>query len=319
MYKEPIFLKPEFKERLWGGTGLKEIFQYDIPSDQTGEAWCISGHTNGSNTIQNGPLAGHNLAKAWEEHRELFAHEEGEEFPLLVKILDAAKDLSVQVHPDDTYAREVEGKNYGKTECWYVIDSKEGSEIIFGHQASNKKELQDLVENEEWERLLRRVPVQPGDFFFVPSGTIHAIGAGIQILETQQSSDITYRVYDYDRVGNDGEKRELHLDKSLEVITVPHKDPYIDRSDAVQSDLRQETLVEEEYFSVFHWQLEGESGELKPNPYLLISALQGTGEVRINQETYSFSKGDHFIIPATVDTFELKGNASLIVSRSNKS
>ncbi|MFZ0474854.1 MAG: mannose-6-phosphate isomerase, class I [Halobacillus sp.] len=319
MYKEPIFLQPEFKERIWGGTGLKEIFQYDISSDQTGEAWCISGHTNGSNTIQNGPLKGHTLAEAWKEHRELFAQEEGEEFPLLVKILDAAKDLSVQVHPDDTYAREIEGKNYGKTECWYVIDAEEGSEIIFGHHASNKKELQDLVENEEWERLLRRIPVQPGDFFYVPSGTIHAIGAGIQILETQQSSDITYRVYDYDRVGNDGEKRELHLDKSLEVITVPHRDPHIDRSDAVQADLRQETLIEEEYFSVFHWQLEGESGELKPNPYLLVSALQGNGEVRIDQETYSFSNGDHFIIPATVDTFELKGNASFIVSRSNKS
>ena len=201
MYNEPIFLQPEYKERLWGGTKLQELFGYSIPSEQTGEAWCISGHANGPNTIKNGPLQGKTLADAWNEQRELFADESGEEFPLLVKILDSSKDLSVQVHPDDTYARELEGENYGKTECWYVIDCEPGAEIIFGHHATNKQELERMVENGEWDGLLRRIEVQPGDFFYVPSGTIHAIGEGIQILETQQSSDITYRVYDYDRVG----------------------------------------------------------------------------------------------------------------------
>ncbi|WP_193554861.1 mannose-6-phosphate isomerase, class I [Halobacillus salinus] len=318
MYREPIFLQPEMKERIWGGTALRDKFGYDIPSEQTGEAWCISGHANGPNVIQNGALEGKTLKEAWEDNRELFANESGEEFPLLVKILDSKKDLSVQVHPDDTYAREVENQNYGKTECWYVIDCEPGAEIIFGHHSKNKQELERMVENGEWESLLRRIPVQPGDFYYVPSGTIHAIGAGIQILETQQSSDITYRVYDYDRVGSDGKKRELHLEKSLEVTNTPHEDPAIERTHSLEAGLRKETLTEETYFSVYHWTLDGTSQDLKTETYQLMSVLEGEGEVVTDGKTFSIEKGDHFIIPATMDSFQLKGQAKLIVSHSNK-
>ncbi|MCA0971543.1 mannose-6-phosphate isomerase, class I [Halobacillus litoralis] len=318
MYKEPMFLQPELKERLWGGTKLKEIFGYSIPSDETGEAWCISGHANGPNVIQNGPLEGRTLREAWDEHRALFANEQGEEFPLLVKILDSKKDLSVQVHPDDTYAREVEDENYGKTECWYVIDCEPGAEIIFGHHAKNKQEFERMVENGEWGNLLRTISVQPGDFFYVPSGTIHAIGAGIQILETQQSSDITYRVYDYDRVGNDGKKRELHLEKSIEVTNIPHEDPAVDRKHTLEAGLKKETLIEESYFSVYHWTLDGTSKELNAATYQLMSVLEGEGTLETGGETYTFQKGDHFIIPATMDSFTLKGQAKLTVSHSNK-
>ncbi|WP_431804019.1 mannose-6-phosphate isomerase, class I [Halobacillus andaensis] len=318
MYKEPIFLKPEFKERIWGGTKLKEIFNYEIPSEQTGECWGISGHTNGPNIIINGPLAGRTLDDAWKEHRELFANEQGDEFPLLVKILDSKKDLSVQVHPDDSYAREVENENYGKTECWYVIDCEEGSEIIFGHHAKSKDELAAMVENGEWDQLLRRVSVNPGDFFYVPSGTIHAIGEGIQILETQQSSDITYRVYDYDRVGADGNKRELHLDRSLDVTSVPHKDPELSRDSYLEAGLRFEKLVEEEYFTVHHWDLDGKSNELYPKKYTLVSVLNGEGLVHVDTREYKFKKGDHFIIPATIENFTVSGRAQMITSHSNK-
>ncbi|UOQ45678.1 mannose-6-phosphate isomerase, class I [Halobacillus salinarum] len=317
MYNEPIFLQPEFKERLWGGTKLKEIFQYSIPSDQTGEAWCISGHANGPSRIINGPLEGKTLADAWQEHRELFANEEGEEFPLLVKILDSKKDLSVQVHPNDEYAREVEGENYGKTECWYVIDCEENAEIIFGHHAKDKQQLTTMVNEGHWNQLLRRVKVKPGDFFYVPSGTIHAIGEGIQILETQQSSDITYRVYDYDRTDNDGRNRELHLEQSLEVTAVPHQDPELNHPHSIEAGLKKETLVEEKYFSVYHLDLDGKSQALAPSPYLLFSVLEGEGRVIIDEQSFPFHKGDHFIIPATISQFILKGKASLITSRSN--
>ncbi|WP_173915522.1 mannose-6-phosphate isomerase, class I [Halobacillus sp. Marseille-Q1614] len=318
MYKEPIFLEPEFKERIWGGTKLKEIFNYDIPSDETGECWGISGHANGPNRIKNGPLAGKTLAEAWEQHRELFSNEEGDEFPLLVKILDSKQDLSVQVHPDDQYARDVENETYGKTECWYVIDSEEGSEIILGHHANDKEELTSMVENGQWDKLLRRIPVKPGDFFYVPSGTIHAIGAGIQILETQQSSDITYRVYDYDRVGQDGQKRELHLDRSLDVTTVPHEDPSLERESAAIDGLRYEKLVEEEYFTAFHWALDGRSKEMTLKRYRLMSVLDGRGRITIDNVDYSFKKGDHFIIPSTVDSYSVTGKATIITSHSNK-
>ncbi|MFC7321778.1 mannose-6-phosphate isomerase, class I [Halobacillus campisalis] len=318
MYKEPIFLHPEFKERIWGGTKLKKIFNYDIPSDTTGECWGISGHANGPNTILNGPLSGKTLAEAWEQHRELFGNEEGEEFPLLVKILDSKKDLSVQVHPDDQYAREVENQNYGKTECWYVIDCEEESEIIFGHHAKNKEELTSMIDRGQWDSLLRRIPVQPGDFFYVPSGTIHAIGEGIQILETQQSSDITYRVYDYDRTGADGQKRELHLERSLDVTTVPHLDPDLTRESYLEAGLRFEKLVGEKYFTVHHWDLDGKSNDLIPGKYTLVSVLDGEGLVHIGSEDFSFKKGDHFIMPATVAHFKMSGKAKMISSRSNK-
>ncbi len=318
MYNEPIFLQPEFKERIWGGSKLKEIFNYAIPSHETGEAWSISGHTNGPSKILNGELEGQTLAEAWEKHRELFGNEEGQEFPLLVKILDSKKDLSVQVHPDDQYAREIEGENYGKTECWYVIDCEEGSEIIFGHHAESKDQLTEMVKDGRWDQLLRRISVKPGDFFYVPSGTIHAIGAGIQILETQQSSDITYRVYDYDRVGKDGKKRELHLERSLAVTNVPHEDPQINRAQVLEAGLTKETLVEENYFSVWHWELDGKSPVIEPTSYLLVSVLSGNGKIEISGNAHSFTKGDHFIVPATVDHFLLDGKASIIVSQSNK-
>ncbi|MGR9048643.1 mannose-6-phosphate isomerase, class I [Halobacillus faecis] len=318
VYYEPIFFHPDYKERIWGGTKLKELFNYDIPSDQTGEAWCISGHANGSSVIKNGPLRGKSLAYAWNNHRELFAHQQGEEFPLLVKLLDSKKSLSVQVHPDDTYARDIEGKNYGKTECWYVVDCEEGAEIVFGHHGKNAEELAQMVQKGEWDTLLRKVKVQPGDFYYVPSGTIHAIGAGIQILETQQSSDITYRVYDYDRTGEDGKKRELHLDKSLEVTTIPHRDPNINRTLAYSNDLIKEKLIEEDYFSVFNWKLQGESQELSPSTYLLLSTIEGHGLITIEDDTYEFKKGDHFIIPSTIKSYKLQGDATLIVSHSNQ-
>ncbi|WP_318036173.1 mannose-6-phosphate isomerase, class I [Halobacillus amylolyticus] len=278
----------------------------------------ISGHSNGSNLIKNGPLRGKTLAEAWNNHRELFGNEEGDEFPLLVKILDSKKDLSVQVHPDDEYARNVEDETYGKTECWYVIDCEEGAEIIFGHHANSKEELASMIENGQWDELLHRIPVQPGEFYYVPSGTIHAIGEGIQILETQQSSDITYRVYDYDRTDKDGQKRELHLDRSLDVTNVPHVNPSLERDHALEAGVRTEKLVEEAYFTVHHLSLDGKSNPIIYENYQLFSALEGEGNIITDEGVFPFSKGDHFIIPATVESYTVEGRASLITSHSNK-
>ncbi|WP_346773253.1 mannose-6-phosphate isomerase, class I [Halobacillus sp. BAB-2008] len=294
------------------------MFDYDIPSNQTGEAWCISGHANGSSTIKNGPLQGKTLAYAWEHHRELFSNEEGNEFPLLTKLLDSKKDLSVQVHPNDSFAREVEGENYGKTECWYVVDCEEDAEIIFGHHAADKEELIHMVNSGDWDNLLRKIKVTPGDFFYVPSGTIHAIGAGIQILETQQSSDITYRVYDYDRVDAEGQQRELHLEKSLDVTNAPHHDPAFTKSRKTKEGLVEETLIEEDYFSVYKWQVTDRSEELSPSTYLLVSTIEGEGKLTIEDQSYSFKKGDHFILPSTIHSYTLHGNATFIVSKSNQ-
>lgn len=311
---EPLFLQPVFQERIWGGTRLKEQFQYDIPSDRTGECWAISGHPNGQSVVKNGPHAGKTIGELWENHRELFGNLEGDVFPLLVKILDANADLSVQVHPDDEYAAKYENGELGKTECWYIIDCKEDAEIVFGHTAKTKEELRQQIEAGNWDELLRRVPIKPGDFFFVPSGTIHALCEGTLVLETQQSSDTTYRVYDYDRIDQNGNKRELHIEKSIDVTTVPHRDPELNITTKQIQDAQVTTFIQGEYFSVYKWDVNGKLVTENKQPFLLFSVLAGNGNLHINEQTYSLDKGDHFILPATVKEFSLDGNLQLIVS-----
>ena len=311
---EPLFLQPVFQERIWGGTKLKDQFNYDIPSDRTGECWAISGHPNGQSVVKNGPYAGKTIGELWENHRELFGNLEGDVFPLLVKILDANADLSVQVHPDDEYAAKYENGELGKTECWYIIDCKEDAEIVFGHTAKTKEELRQQIEAGNWDELLRRVPIKPGDFFFVPSGTIHALCEGTLVLETQQSSDTTYRVYDYDRIDQNGNKRELHIEKSIDVTTVPHRDPELNITTKQIQDAQVTTFIQGEYFSVYKWDVNGKLVTENKQPFLLFSVLAGNGNLHINEQTYSLDKGDHFILPATVKEFSLDGNLQLIVS-----
>jgi len=317
MYKnEPIFLQPVFQERIWGGQKLKTEFHYHIPDEQTGEAWVISAHPHGPSMIINGPLAGRTLADAWNKHGELFNKklENQEEYPLLVKILDAADDLSVQVHPNDQYAREVEGVPYGKTECWYVLSSEEGAELVLGHHADSREELERSVDEGEWDKLLRRVKVRAGDFVYVPSGTLHAIGKGIVILETQQSSDITYRVYDYDRTDAAGNKRELHLVRAKQVTTVPHQDAKVEQTEIVFGDLVEKKLVEEQYFSVYHWRLNGKASRELTQDFLQVSVIEGKAEITIADKSFAVAKGSHFLLPHGVRQFFLQGQAEFVVS-----
>lgn len=319
MYKEPIFLSPVFKERIWGGEKLKEEFGYDIPTNETGEAWVVAALPNGSNTVENGPLAGQTLIDLWKNHGELFNVDKNpaEEYPLLVKVLDANADLSVQVHPDDTYAREEENVPYGKTECWYVLKAEQDAEIVLGHHASDEQELNDMIEQGKWDELLRREKVNPGDFFYVPSGTIHAIGKGIMILEIQQSSDITYRVYDYDRKDSEGHKRELHLERAKEVITVPDNlaQSYSENNEEInEEDLTIKTLTKAPYFSVYHWTLDGKVRRNLAENFLQVSVISGQASMRVGEKSFEIQKGEHFIIPQGVDTYELEGEAELIVS-----
>lgn len=163
-----------------------------------------------------GPYAGHTLSWLWAEHRELFGNCEGKEFPLLVKILDAKDDLSIQIHPNDEYAAEHENGSLGKTECWYVLDCEPDATIIVGQRAKDRTEAAQMIKDGRWDDMLNVLPIHKGDFFQIDSGTVHAIKTGTLILETQQSSDVTYRLYDYDRPGTDGKLRPLHIEQSLD-------------------------------------------------------------------------------------------------------
>lgn len=307
---ELIFLQPIFKERLWGGHKLKTDYGYHITSNHTGECWAISAHANGETCVKNGEYAGMPLSLLWSSHPELFANNKPRPFPLMVKILDANDDLSVQVHPDDNFAQLVEN-DLGKAECWYVLDAKPEAKIIYGHTALTSEEFRQLAQAGEWKSLLQEVPVKRGDFFDVPTGTVHALGAGSLILEVQQSSDTTYRLYDYDRRDNNGNLRELHLDKAFAVIKAPHQN----KDDQLESrnlglDTIFTSLTSNEHFQVGKLEINGDLELNITSPYLLISVIDGAAALN-GQE---IKKGDHFIVPNPVRKVKISGNVTLIVS-----
>ena len=310
---EPLFLQSVMQEKIWGGTKLRDEFGYEIPSDKVGEYWAISAHPNGVSSIKNGRYAGQKLDKLYAEHRELFGNRPEPVFPLLTKILDANDWLSVQVHPDDAYGLKHEGE-LGKTECWYVIAADDDAEIIYGHHAKTKEELREQIEAKNWDQLLTKVKVKAGDFFYVPSGTMHAIGSGILILETQQSSDTTYRVYDFDRKDDAGNLRELHLEKSIDVLNIG--EPANSRPVNLQVDnLSSTLLVANDFFAVYKWVLTGQADFTKTVDYTLNSVLNGQGQLTVDGQAYPIRKGDHFILPSDVASWKLEGQElEMIVS-----
>ena len=314
---EPLFMKPVFQEKIWGGSRLNTVFGFELPSDKIGEDWAISAHPHGKSVIENGPFKGQTLDQLWQDHQELFGHQSEEVFPLLVKILDAEEDLSVQVHPDDEYGKHHAGE-LGKTECWYIIDAAPGAEIIYGHHAQTKEELAEMIQEGRWDDLLKHVPVRKGDFFFVPSGTMHAIGKGIMILETQQSSDTTYRVYDYDRKDAQGQTRELHIQQSIDVTTVPAKTPELQIKEVRKGNSSIVTYLETEFFNVYEWDIKGITSFKKQAPYTLMTVIEGAGDLVVDGKTYPLEKGTSCIIPSGVSEWTVQGELAIIASEPGK-
>jgi mannose-6-phosphate isomerase len=315
MTRQPIFFHPVFKERIWGGRKLETEFGFELPEGPIGECWGISAHPEGESVVKEGAFQGKTLRELWRDHPELFGTNTEGWFPLLIKILDAQADLSVQVHPDDQKAQELEDEPFGKTECWYVVDCEPEAEIILGHHAKSHEELEQMVAEGKWDQLLKRKKVSPGDFIFVPSGTIHAIGKGIMILETQQTSDITYRVYDYDRTDAEGKKRELHIEKSLAVTTVPDRPIDLKATVINKPGIVQKRWDMSPFFGVEEWQIEGETELISQDHlFLLCSVIEGAGKIKIGAQDVSFEKGDFFLLPHNMDQFRIEGNSKWIVS-----
>ena len=308
--KEIIFLKPQLKDVVWGGSKLRDEFGYEGAGENTGECWGISAHPNGDDEILNGRFQGMTLSALYKEHREVFGGISSEEFPLLVKIIDAKQDLSIQVHPDDSYVKEHENCPYGKTECWYVMDCPEGAELVIGHNAKTREELADMIHEGRYEELIKNVPVRKGDFLQITPGTVHAIKGGFTILETQQSSDITYRVYDYGRLVN-GKERPLHVQQSIDVITVPDRagEEALSHTDGLPENTLNE-LISCEYYTVWKLQVAGETAVEQKYPFLLASVLNGSGTL----DGVPVKKGDHFILPAGYGRAVLTGDMELILS-----
>lgn len=315
--QEPMFLNPVFQEKIWGGSRLRSVFGFDIPNDKIGEDWAISAHPHGVSVVENGEYQGQKLDELWQNHKELFGNPTEPVFPLLIKILDAEDELSVQVHPDDAYGMKHEGE-LGKTECWYIIDAEPGAEIIYGHHAKTREELAEMIQEGRWDDLLKKVPVKKGDFFYVPSGTIHAIGKGIMILETQQSSDTTYRVYDYNRKDANGNTRELHIQQSIDVTTVPAITPQIQMKEVRKGNSSIVTYLETEFFNVYEWDIKGITSFKKQAPYTLATVIDGAGELVVNEKIYPLTKGASFILPNDVTEWTVQGELSIIASEPGK-
>lgn len=217
-------------EKVWGGDKLKKA--YNIDKENIGEVWGISAHKSASNKIINGEFKGMTLRDLFKAKKAIFGNYIGEEFPVLFKVIDAKKDLSIQVHPHNEYAKE-KANSLGKAECWYILEAGQKAEIIIGHKAKTTEELTKLVNEEKYEELLNKFRIKMGDYFYIPAGKVHAICKNTTLLEISQSSDITYRLFDYNRLDK-GKLRDLHIEDSLAVMKAP--------------DTKLKTVHDKEYF-----------------------------------------------------------------------
>lgn len=313
--RDLIFPTPIFHEKIWGGRKLADDFGYEIPDGPIGECWAISAHPNGDCAISGGAWDGMRLSELWDQHRELFGDVEGDRFPLLIKIIDAKDNLSVQVHPDDAYAAEHENGSLGKRECWYVLAADEGTQIVIGQRAHDRAELADMIDEGRWDDMLNLVPCHVGDFFPIEPGTVHAIQGGTLILETQQSSDVTYRVYDYDRVGDDGKPRELHIQQSLDVVDYAAQAPASGEVTAPEVDGVTE-LMECPNFVVDRVRVAGEKDVAQPWPFLCVSVIEGSGTVCASEAgvTHEIARGTHFVAPSGCGELSFVGDMTLVTS-----
>lgn len=307
---DAIRLKPAFKDYLWGGTRLRDDFGKDCDFEKIAESWELSCHKDGNSVVAEGEFEGLTLAEYIEKQGKAVLGtncEKFENFPILIKLIDAKDNLSVQVHPDNEYAMRVEGE-YGKTEMWYVVDCDEGATLLYGFKHEiTKEEFKERIENNTLLEVTNAVPVHKGDVFFIRSGTLHAIGKGILIAEIQQNSNTTYRIYDYGRVGADGKPRQLHIDKACDVTKLCPAEPY-PVSDPVRKDGWSEKLLAScEYFTVHALDITDRAWlEATEKSFVSILVLEGSCVFSArNSKPIELKKGDSLFVPAGLGAFEL--------------
>ena len=311
----PLQFEPILKERIWGGTKLKTYLNKPISSNITGESWEISTVENDVSIIANGFYKGKSINELINEFPDeilgTIAYKKfGKQFPLLFKYLDAREDLSIQLHPNDELAKK-RHNSFGKTEMWYVMQADENARLIVGFkEKSTPEEYLKHLNNKTIVDILDTKKVKQGDVFFLETGTIHAIGAGIVVAEIQQTSDVTYRVYDFDRVDANGNKRELHIDLALEAINYETVDAQKYYS---KNENQSNTIVDCRYFTTNIIPLNGAVKVNKnQNSFTVYMCVDGSFELKINTEIFYYQKGDTVLIPAALTNFELSGSASIL-------
>lgn len=319
---EIMKLSPVGKDYLWGGTRLRDEYEKNINITPLAETWECSVHPDGPSIVINGEFRGQTLSEVLKQYPEYLGTKgENGELPVLIKFIDAKKDLSVQVHPDDAYAKKYEHQN-GKTEMWYIIDADEGAYLIYGFQHKVTPEmLRKAVETGTLDKHLQKVEVHKGDTYFVPAGTVHGIGAGILIAEIQENSNVTYRVYDYNRMDKNGKKRELHFDKALQVLdmkpapSVDHKP----RTIHYYAGCSRELLCRCKYFETERIQVtKGFSFSVMETSFQVLMCLEGYGEVQTmeaDQKPMRFTKGETMFLPAGLGRCLILGDTTLLKVR----
>ena len=301
-------LQPACKDYLWGGSKLREQYHVDSDLNPLAEAWVLSCHKDGPSVIVNGEDAGKTLPEYIEKHgRSVLGTncEKFEDFPILTKFIDAKGNLSIQVHPSNEYALEHEGQ-YGKTEMWYILEAEPNAFLYYGfkHEISTE-EYKERIENNTLTEVLNAVPVKKGDMFFIPAGTLHAICEGIVIAEVQQNSNVTYRVYDYGRVGADGQPRQLHVQQALAVTEcVPPRSDW---------DFEGH-LVKCEYFTADVVDGEGK-GSCGKDSFTSFLVVEGEGVLHCGEESMKLAKGDSLFLPAGSGDWSIVGGAKVLVTQ----
>ena len=335
-------LEPAFKDNLWGGTKLRTVFGKKCDYDVIGESWELSAHPDGQSVIASGIFTGMYFG----EFIEKYGHDvvgwkssSLDRFPVLIKFIDAKKDLSIQIHPDDDYALEIENE-FGKNEMWYVVDCEPGAFLYCGlKKDSSKEEIRERIENNTITDILNKIEVHKGDCVMVKAGTIHAIGAGILICEIQQNSNCTYRMYDYDRKDKFGNKRELHIDKAIDVVDVKKYKPFISDNKDVPEGA--EVLVSCKYFECYKYVLGSNAAEadhasdIEDNCYNTenvrntgkvnisvdamsfrsVIVIDGSGKIAVGNNTMDYKAGDSFFVTAGEKVINLEGTGTVIVTK----
>ncbi|MCM1577368.1 MAG: mannose-6-phosphate isomerase, class I [Ruminococcus sp.] len=314
----PVKLKPAFKDYLWGGTRLRDDFGKECDYEKIAESWELSCHKDGASVVASGEFAGLTLAEYIEKNKGVLGTNCGrfENFPILIKLIDAKDNLSVQVHPNNEYAQRVEGE-YGKTEMWYIVDCDEGAELLYGFKKEiSKEEFRERIENNTLPEVTNSVPVKKGDVFFIEAGTLHAIGKGILIAEIQQNSNTTYRIYDYGRVGADGRPRQLHIDKAVEVTNLCPATPYPAADCFEENGAVKRLLAKCEYFTVYSVDVEKEAeftaDETSFNSVLI---LEGEAVMTAGEESLDLKKGDSVFVPAGCGEYRITGKCRAVLTR----
>lgn len=311
----PLQFNPILKERIWGGTKLKTEFDKPITSETTGESWELSTVKGDVSIVANGAFIGQSLNEIVEKYpNEILGtkvHEKfGKQFPLLFKFLDAREDLSIQVHPNDELAKK-RHNSFGKTEMWYVMHAEPGARLILGfNQKSSPAEFMKNLDQKTLPSILNQVPVKKGDVFLLETGTIHAIGAGIVVAEIQQTSDITYRVYDWDRVDANGKSRELHLDLAIDAINydVTHSQKHYARAINTSNP-----MVDCPYFTTDFLPLDGVVKINKAgDTFTVYMCVEGSFALETPTGKFNYKTGDTVLIPAGLKSFSLQGTASVL-------